>query len=860
MLKHKFRLLAIIGLIITTANTALAQEPVKDPKTIVADTLIEDTKDATLDNIPVVSLDENDDQDGSAQNLSTSLNSGRNPFINAASFNFSVVRFRIRGYDADQFSTYMNGVPMENLDNGFTPYGLWGGLNDVLRNRQYTPGLQSVNYGYGGLGGSTNIDTRAFKQRKQTSIGYAYSNRTYNNRISLTHSTGWSKKGWALSFSGSRRWADEGYADGTFYDGWSFYAGIDKKINSRHTISFVAFATPTSTGRQAATLKESRDIVGDNFYNPNWGYQNGKKRNAVIGKSVQPFGILTHDWKISAKSNLLTAASFGTGYRSTTGLDWFNVADPRPDYYRYLPSYQEDPIQAAIVKYEIQNNINARQVNWDALYNTNYGNYETIHNVNGVAGNDVSGKRSLYIVSEKVTQTNRFNFNTTYNTAVNNHIDLTAGLTFETQQNHYYKKINDLLGGDFWVDVDQFAERDFPADPNAGQNDLNHPNRIVKKGDSYGYNYNINIQKGSAWAQTNIKLRKVNFFVAGSHSFTKYYRKGNVRNGLFPNNSEGKSDEQNFYNYSFKAGLTYLVTPHNYLFVNGTYETRAPFFENAFLSPRTRNEVRTDLKSEHVTSFEGGYVLIAPKVKARLTGYYTLFKHGIDIMTFYDDLQRTLGNYAISNIGKEHVGLEFGTEVIVYKGLTINGAAAVGRYKYNTQQKAIITEDNSATVYSAGDVVYAKDFYVATPQQAYSIGFNYRSPHYWWVSANYNYFDQMYLQFSPVRRTVAAVDGLDPNSKEWHDITDQTQLKSQRTLDALVGCSILLNNKFKGLHKRTFLVFNFSVNNILNNKDIVSGGYEQLRFDFAERDPQKFSDKRYYAYGINFLASVALRF
>ncbi|MEO8771921.1 MAG: TonB-dependent receptor [Ferruginibacter sp.] len=859
MLKHKLRLFTIIFLV-GLANTGLAQvTPLTDSSKTLADSTLQEAKDAALDNIPVVSLDENDDQNGSAQNLSSQVNSGRNTFISAASFNFNVVRFRIRGYDADQFSTYMNGVPMENLDNGFTPYGLWGGLNDVLRNRQYTPGLQSVSYGYGGLGGSTNIDTRAFRQRKQTAITYAISNRTYNNRLALTHSTGWTKKGWAFSFSGSHRWANNGYTDGTYYDGWSFYAGVDKRINSKNIISLVAFATPTESGRQGATVQEMRDIAGTNYYNPYWGYQNGQKRNANIGKTFQPFGILTHDWKISDKTGLITAVSFSSGKRSTTGLDWFNAADPRPDYYRYLPSYQDDPAMAAEVKYQLQNDVNKRQINWDALYNTNYGNYETVKNENGIQGNDVYGKRSLYIVEEKVIHTNRFNFNTTYNTAVNKNVDISAGFTFENQVNNYYKTINDLLGGDFYVDVDQFAERDFPSNPSAGQNDLNHPNRVLHKGDRYGYNYNINITRGSVWAQANVKLRKVNFFVSGANSFTNYYRVGHVRNGLFPTNSEGKSTEANFSNYAIKGGLTYLATAHNYLFANATYETRAPFFENAFLSPRTRNELRPDLKSEHVTSFEAGYVLVAPTVKLRLTGYYTLFKRGVDVLTFYDDLARTLANYSINNIGKENMGVEFGAEVILYKGLTLLTAANVGRYRYNSRQNALLTEDNSSTVFSS-EIVYAKDFYQATPQQAYTVGLNYRSPKFWYVNVNFNYFDQMYLQFSPVRRTTSAVDGVEPDSKEWHNIIDQSQLRSQHTLDALIGYSWLMNKRFKSLGKRTFLVFNVGVNNILNNNTIVSGGYEQLRFDFIEKDPQKFSDKRYYAYGRNFQASIALRF
>ena len=205
------------------------------------------------------------------------------------------------------------------------------------------------------------------------------------------------------------------------------------------------------------------------------------------------------------------------------------------------------------------------------------------------------------------------------------------------------------------------------------------------------------------------------------------------------------------------------------------------------------------------------------------------------------------------------MGVEIGAEVIAYKGLTINAAAAIGRYRYNTRQVATITEDNSADII-AKDIVYSKNFYLSTPQEAYTVGLNYRSRKYWYVNVNFNYFDQMYLQISPVRRTSPAVNGLDPNSAQWHSIVDQTRLSAQHTLDAFAGYSWLMNNRFKGLHKRTFLLFNLGVNNILNNTDIVSGGFEQLRFDYAEKNVDKFPPKKFYAYGINFFASIGLRF
>lgn len=840
---------------------AFAQvEPPKTTPAVPDTSIVETLTENAVDNIPVISLDENDGQDGSAQNISSQLSAGRDPFLNAATFKFGAVRFRIRGYDADQFNTYINGAPMENLDNGFTPFGQWGGLNDVLRNRESSSGLRSTTFGYGDLGGLTSFDTRASHQRKQTSINYASSNRNYSNRIMFTHSTGLNSKGWAFSFSASRRWAEEGFSDGTYYDGWSFYVGADKRFNDRHLLSFVAFGTPTENGRQGASVDEMLKLANDNYYNPYWGYQNGKKRNASVAKSFQPIGILTHDWKISDKTTLVTAASATVGKRSTTGLDWYNAADPRPDYYRYLPSYQLDPVYAEQVRQALMNDVNKRQINWDALYQTNYASNDVVHNANGILGNDVTGRRSRYIVEDRIINTTKYNFNSTLNSTITQNIIFTAGITYQAQKNHYYKKVDDLLGGDFYVDVNQFGERDFPANPNAGQNDLNNPNRILGEGDRFGYNYDLNIKKGSVWIQGVFKFRKIDVFVASEHSYTSFYRVGNVKTGLFADNSYGKSATYNFYNSGIKGGVTYKINGRNYIFANGSYGSRAPFFENAFIAPRTRDFVQDNLKSEEILSTEVGYVMNAPKLKIRANGYFTQFKNGLDVLTFYHDEYRNFVNYAISNIGKIHMGLEFGVEAKVYKGLSVNAAAAIGQYTYNTRQLATVTIDNSAVVADKDVTVYSKDFYVPTPQQAYTIGLDYRSPRFWFLNVNFNYFDKMYLSYNPVRRTAAAVSGLPEGSAQWHQVLDQTQLESQYTLDAFAGYSWLMNRKFHSLKKRTFLVFNVGVNNILNNRSIVTGGFEQLRFDFAEKNVNKFPDRRFYAYGINYFASVGIRF
>ena len=803
------------------------------------------------DNIAIVSLDENDMGDASTQNVSSVLTAGRDPFFSATSFNFSALRFRVRGYDGDLFNAFMNGVPMENLDNGFTPFGLWGGLNDVTRNRDVSVGLKYNTFSFGDLGSSTNIDTRASKQRKQTEVEYDFSNRNYTHKVGVTYSSGISKKGWAYTLSGSRRYADEGYIPGTYYNGWSYFIGVDKRFGQKNLFSIVFFGAPTENGKQGASLQESRTLTGNNYYNPYWGYQNGKKRNANIGKADQPVLIITQEHRFNNNTTLTSAVSMSSGRRSASSLDWYNAADPRPDYYRYLPSYMEDPMLAQMVTNQWQTNTNVSQINWAKLYDANRSNFE---NFNGT-----SGKRAKYILSENVTESRRFNYNAVINSRIGKNIEFTGGASYSWMGNNYYRQVNDLLGADFHVDLNQFAERFFPNNPNVIQNDLNRFNRIVKQGDRYSYDYDIHIIKTAAWSQAVLKLKKFDFFAAAELSYTNFWRTGNVKNGLFPNNSFGKSTDNEFTNVAVKGGATYKLDGRNYFYVNGAYMTKAPFFDNVYLSVRTRDVQQENVTNEKISSFEGGYVLNAPKLKIRMTGYYTVFQDQMNVMPFYHDVYQNFVNYAVTNIDKLHFGGEFGFEAKVLPNVTINGAAAIGRYYYNSRQNATVTLDNDASVLSK-DTVYSQNFRVGgTPQEAYSLGIYYRSPKFWSLSLTGNYFDQMWLDINPLRRTNTAVDGVGYKSDLWNSIVDQHQFTPQYTVDFFGSYSWKLP-KSMGFSKNVFLILNAGVSNLLNNQNMVSGGFEQLRFDFKEKQVDKFPARSFFAFGMNYFMSATIRF
>ncbi len=819
-----------------------------------------DLSKAGVDNIPTVSLSDDEMRDGTGAGVSSVLTASRDAFTSATSFVFSSARFRIRGYEDENFLTLMNGIPVNDLISGRNLYASFSGLNDVVRNREYANGLEPAAYSYGTLGGVYSIDSRASHQRKQLQVSYGRGNASYDNRFIVTYGSGLTSKGWAYSLSYSRRWAGESYAPGSYYDGHSYFGAVEKIINSKHSLALTAFGANTKNGRSGPSVQEIKDIAGDNYYNPYWGYQNGEKRNASEAHGHQPMVILSHDWKISEKSSLESAISMQTGKYKIGSLDWYNAEDPRPDYYRRLPSfdpyYGDNPEGFAELKSAVDAALRGsetlRQIQWDKLYEANQ--------LHDTVFNGTTGKWAKYVISNRVIDNQRINFNSTYNSLINENLTFDGGITYQHESSDFYKEIDDLMGADFFVDVTQYADQSNVNNPDVLQNDLNNPNRILHEGDKYGYDYTANINKSSIWGQGVWKFDRIDYFMALQLSNTSFYRTGNVRNGVYANNSFGDAEKQSFFNYSVKGGITYKYNGRNYFFANATYMTRPPLFDNAYISARTRDNVADNLTSENIFSTEGGYILRSPRFKAKVIAYYTKFTDGVDTKSFYHGDFRTFVNYTITGIDKRHAGFEISGTANLGKGFSANAAIALGEHIYTSRQLATITQDNKDSVLAQNEVVYSENLHVAGgPQSAYTIGFEYRSPKFWFAAVNFNYFDNIYIDYNPSRRTLSGLDLVDEGTDTWNKILQQEKVDPQFTMDARAGYSFKFGDKFRPMNKQTYLVFFLGVKNLLNNQEMITGGFEQLRFDTDNKDVNRFAPKYFYGYGTTFFAGITLR-
>lgn len=801
------------------------------------------------DGVVLVNADDLNNELGS-ENVSSILHGSRDAFLDAAAYSLGSMRFRIRGYDNSLTEISINGMDMSNMEVGRTFWSNWGGLNNVTRYKTVSFGLDASNQTFGNIGGSTDIQMMPSIYRKGLKVTYSAANRSYRNRAMITYSTGLTPRNWAFAFSGSHRWANEGYAEGTFYDAWSYYLGLEKHFKNQKIVLNV-FGSPNKRGKGGASTQEAYDLLNNNYYNPYWGYQNGQKRNSRIANSHQPVALITHFWDINSSTKLQTTVVARAGRNGSTALNWYSAADPRPDYYRFLPSYITDPVSAQMVADSFANPMYS-QIDWTGMYFANNNSYDVVENANGIDGNTVTGKRAQYIIEERRYDQVYGAINSNLTKNISDAVELVGGLQYRYFIGKNFKVVNDLLGADYWLDIDKYAERDI-VDPDSAQSDVNNPNRTVKEGDIFGYNYNSNIQIAKSWLQTTIDLKKFNFNFAGFVSYTTMWREGLMKNGKFPDNSFGNSDKLNFLDYGGKTSIIFKINGRNFIQASGAYLTKAPTFRNVYISPRTRDNTIDNPVSEKIMSADIGYTLKAPKLKISLRGYYTTFQDQAHSMSFYHDGYRNFVNYSMQGINKTHQGIEAAIDGNIIGGLSAYAVASLGYYRYTSRPTVTITVDNNAEILAQNKTVYIQGFLVdGTPQTAGSAGLKYRTGSYWFFGINANYVDDIFLSANPERRTEDAVLFIPENSAEWNAIVDQTKLPSGYTLDASIGKSFRFNHKY-------YLNLNLNLSNILNNQSIITGGYEQLRYDI-EDGPDKFPPKLYYMYGRQFFLNVSFSF
>ena len=818
--------------------------------------LFKDFTDELDLSIITISDDELNNDASAADNISGLLQASKDIFLRTAAFEFSSSFFKVKGLDSGNGKVLINGIQMNKVYDGRAQWSNWGGLNDVLRNQEFSNGLAASNVTFGGVLGATNMNTRASLQRPGTRLSYSSSNRSYVHRAMATHTTGISKNGWAMTFSASRRAGTEGFNDGTSYNAYSVFTSIEKKINNNHSINFTGIFTPNRRGKSSPNTQEVFDLKGIE-YNEYWGDLNGRKLNSRIKEVAEPIVMLNHYWAFSEKATLQTNASYQFGKIGNSRLDFNGGANPSPTYYQTLPSYflRENDLAGAYTAQE--NFVNKGQLDWQRIFDANTTNANV-------------GLNNAYVLYEDRNDDKQITVNTIYNLDVNNHIAINGKVEYKGLRSHNFAEVIDLLGGSGYLDINNFADSEAQM-----QNDVLNPNRIVGVGDAFRYNFNLSSDLINAFLQAQFKYSKIDFFGAVKVSQVTNQREGFYKNGRFENNSLGASEKINFTNYGAKAGATYKINGRNLIDVNVAYVTQAPTLRNSFSNSRENNNIVDNLQSEKVFSADASYIRRSPIITARATAYYTSIQDATEISFYFGDGvggdNTAFVQEIVTGIAKRQLGLELGLEAQVTSTIKLKGAAAIGSFVYANNPNLYLTSDvTNEGIFdekgrSGNYISNLKNYKIAAgPHQAYSAGFEYRDPNYWWIGATVNFFNNTYVDIAPLTRSrnfYSDADGLTfPN----YNIESASQLLQQEKFDAYKVVNLVGGKSWKinGYYISVFA----TLNNLLNTA-YKSGGFEQGRnSNYNELSADKalnkalFGNKYWYGRGTTYFLNLNFSF
>lgn len=813
-----------------------------------------------------------------AQNVSV-ISSNTNVFANSAGFLFSPGRFRYRAFNQKYNEIYINGVPMNDLESGQFRFANISGLNrQTNSSRETALPFEFNNFSMSSMAGSNNYDFRPSHMATGHYAAVSGANRSYQLRGVYTYNTGLRPDGWAFSAGLTYRWAHQGYIEGTFYNSLSYFFGAEKKINDEHSFSIVTWGTPTERASQGAATDESYYLANSNYYNPYWGYQDGKKRNSRVVNDFSPTLVMTWDWAINQKTKLATSLQGRYSIYKGTKLNYNGGENPAPDYWKRLPSasydvWYADDIANTTEAYAdfyaartyMMGNKEARQIDWDALY---YANRQ---------GN-ATGRDAAYYIEAKHINTLNLTLASILKTELTKNLGLSLGVQLATNKGMHFKTMDDMLGANTYHNINSFALGKYAPDAKQIQYDLYNPNPSIKVGDIIDYNYNLFVNKAQAWAALKYTKGRLHAFAAGRVSGITIQREGKMLNGIAEANhlsSYGNSGKAKFADGGGKAGITYNIGGGHTISLGAGYELKAPQPQTTFAAPEVHNEFAANLKNEKILSTEAGYQFQNAWLKFNLNGYYSRLKDLTEFQNFFDDNINSFSYVSMTNIKKEYYGLEWGLNIKVSPSFSIKTLGYCSE-AINTNN-ATVRYMNSTEGITYEEMVLNKNMRESgTPLSAYSLVLSYHAKG-WFIDVNGNYYDRIYLGYSPsyryesslryreknaIARGIAEERVFDDNGDLIQSAVAQAKGKGGFMLDLSIGRSIRM--------KKGMLSINFSLTNVLNNTNLVTGGYEQSRSNYSVRDDNTISTsrkyrfdknpKKYYAYGINGMLNIGYKF
>ena len=633
-------------------------------------------------------------------------------------------RINLRGFNSENVAVLINGVPVNDMENGQVYWSNWAGLSDVTSSMQVQRGLGASKVAVPSVGGTINIISKTTDAEAGGNIYTTIGNDGYL-KYGLTYSTGLMDNGIATTVSAAKTDGD-GYVDGTEFNAVSYFVNISKKINDNHKLSFTAFGAKQRHGQRQnrqliSTYRASERGIK---FNADWGYKNGQVTHQEDNFYHKPQLSLNHYWDITNKTSLSTAvyASFGSGggggFSGTNkfGLGTNGVSDYR--FGLYGP------------------------INFDKIVDENI--------ENGTLG-------SQTILRASRNDHNWYGVLSTLKTDLTDEFVLLTGVDYRNYKGIHFTEVTDLLGGQYYAD----------------DSNVNNPIGTYGVGDKISYYNDGLVGWLGGFGQLEYAKNKWAAFVSLAASNTSYKRVDYFN--YLDSDPLRETDRYNFFGYSAKGGANYNINENHNVFANLGYFEKAPDFDAVF--PNFNNtDINDKAENQKISSFEIGYGFRGTKLSANVNLYRTAWNDRTETASF----QQPDGSRAFANIlgvNAIHQGIEIDFVYRLTNELKITGMGSIGDWRWQSNVKNVQILDDEQNVVDTVNL-FIEDLHVAdAAQTTYALGLNYKLTPKTTVAVDYNYYDKIFAEYNPSDRGTVKPDAWEMPSYGLFDVAMNHRFK-----------------------------------------------------------------------------------
>ncbi len=610
-------------------------------------------------------------------------------------------RLNLRGFNSENVAVMINGVPVNDMENGRVYWSNWAGLADVTSAMQVQRGLGASKVAVPSIGGTINILSKTTDVVKGGNVFTSVGNDGYQ-KYGATVSTGLLENGFAATVSAAKTKGD-GYVDGTEFEGYNYFVNLSKQFGTDHKLSFTSFGAPQRHGQRQnrSSIERYRNAEQGIKFNPDWGIKNGQVVHVEDNFYHKSQTSLNHYWTISDKTNLSTAlyASWGTGGGGGTAGD--------ASLFGVRLGGDDQPIDL-----------------------------DNIVEINRASG--ANGAEAYLRASRN--DHSWFGALSTFKTELNDNIDFIAGIDLRTYTGKHFREITDLLGADYVLD-------------NSNENNLN---AALKVGDKFSYNNDGEVGWQGLFTQLEYDNETISTFVSAAISNTSYKRIDYFQ--YLDSDPLRESDKYKFAGFSVKGGINYNLNEEHNVFANIGYFEKAAGFDAVF--PNFNNEqINAEAENQKIFSIEFGYGFRGEKLAANLNVYNTQWNDRTFTDNFTEETTPGSGvfiDYFVNLLGVNalHQGIEFDFMYRPSEKLTLTGMLSLGDWQWdsNVLDAQVFNEENEAV----GDPInlYIEGLKVSdAAQTTAALGMDWTVMEKTHFTIDYTYAGGLYADFDPNNRT-----------------------------------------------------------------------------------------------------------